>query len=66
MCEGTVEEGRACNTQPCVGKPTWDGSYSAGITQLQVAEIQRSKRAIFTFSQAKSVAGTRAPVALLA
>lgn len=21
MCEGTVEEGRACNTQACIGKP---------------------------------------------
>lgn len=22
VCEGTVEEGRACNPQPCIGKPT--------------------------------------------
>lgn len=29
VCEGTVEEGRACNTQPCVGKPTRDEWNSA-------------------------------------
>uniref|UniRef100_A0A4W6DTQ3 Adhesion G protein-coupled receptor B1 n=1 Tax=Lates calcarifer TaxID=8187 RepID=A0A4W6DTQ3_LATCA len=25
VCEGTVEEGRACNPQPCIGKPTCKG-----------------------------------------
>lgn len=37
VCEGTVEEGRACNPQPCIGKPT---CHYVGSTWLQVALIQ--------------------------
>lgn len=56
VCEGTVEEGRACNPQPCIGKST---CHLGGSTQLQVAQIKGNNHAIFKFSQAKSATGAR-------
>lgn len=59
VCEGTVEEGRACNPQPCIGKAHLSFSHLFGSTQLQVAVIQCNNHAIFKFSQAKSATGVR-------
>lgn len=37
VCEGTVEEGRACNPQPCIGEPPCPPTSPPS---LQVARLQ--------------------------
>uniref|UniRef100_A0A3Q3RJ16 Adhesion G protein-coupled receptor B1-like n=1 Tax=Mastacembelus armatus TaxID=205130 RepID=A0A3Q3RJ16_9TELE len=43
ICEGTVEEGRACNPQPCIGKPTYHLVIMVGALSCRCLEFLEAK-----------------------